>query len=196
MAQRDLTAGMLAAVQAGTIYPAIFYEGEFVNPANESQTFIRLWSGVGSYSWNGFNWTGAGNLLGVSGIRESTGLRANAFEVWLTGMSSALISTALSAARKNRSGKLWLHLFDASRNLIADPYLLKRGRFDTIPIEDAGATARITARYEDRLAALGVPRERRYTSADQALRDPADKGFEYVEALQDASFILPTGTGA
>jgi hypothetical protein len=193
MAARDLTGAMAAAIQAGTVYPAIFYEGEFVNPADETQTFLRLWSGVSTITWNGQNWTGAGNLLGISGVRESTGLRANAFEVWLTGMSSALISTALSAARKNRSGKLWLALFDASRNLLADPYLQKRGRLDTIPIEDSGTTARIAARYEDRLAAPGVPRERRYTSADQALRDPADKGFEYVEALQDAVFILPPG---
>lgn len=192
MATRDLTSGMATAVQAGTVYPALLYEGEFDNGSGGS-AFVRLWSGTGTLSWNSFSWLGAGNMLGMSEIRESTGLRANSFEVWLTGVSTALVATALTAARKNRSGKLWLALFNAGDFTapIVDPYLLKRGRFDTIPIDDAGVTSKITARYEDRLAALGIPRECRYTSADQAVRISGDKGFEYVEALQDAQFTLP-----
>jgi len=192
MTTRDLTAGMAAAVQAGTVYPALLYEGEFDNGSGGS-AFVRLWSGIGTLTWNSLSWTGAGNMLGISDIRESTSLRANAFEVWLSGQSAALVAAAMTAFRKNRSGKLWLALFNAGdfTTPIVDPYLLKRGRTDTIPIDDAGTTSRITVRHEDRLAALGIPRERRYTTADQALRAPGDKGFEYVEMLQDAQFILP-----
>src|SRR6266508_1804906 len=126
MATRDLTSAMAAAVQAGTVYPALLYEGEFDDGAGGS-AFVRLWSGIGTLSWNSLNWTGAGNLLGMSEIRESTGLRANAFEVWLTGVSTALVANALVAARKNRSGKLWLALFNAGNftTPIVDPYLLK-----------------------------------------------------------------------
>jgi hypothetical protein len=183
---------MATAVQAGTVRPALIYEGEFVDGGG-LPTFVRLWSGIGTLSWNGQSWLGAGNLLGMSEIRESTGLRANAFEVWLTGVSTSLISTALVSSRKNRSGKLWLALFNPNdyTTPIADPYLLKKGRFDTIPIDDSGTASRITVRYEDRLATLGIPRERRYTTADQALRLAGDKGFEYVEGLQDSQFILP-----
>src|SRR5258706_15133697 len=127
MAERDLTGAMATAVQAGTVRPAILYEGEFVDGA-EAPVFVRLWSGVGTFSWNGQSWAGAGNLLGISDIRESTGLRANSFEVWLTGVSQSLIATALTAARKNRAGTLWLALFDSATPpaLIADPYLLKK----------------------------------------------------------------------
>ena len=192
MATRDLTSGMATAVQAGTVYPAILYEGEFDDGAGGS-AFLRLWTGTGTLSWNGFSWTGAGNLIGISGVTESTELKANAFEAWLSGVSSALGAIALTAARKNRYGKLWLALFNAGNwtTPIADPYLLKRGRFDTSPIDDSGDTAKITVRYEDRLATLSIPKERRYTSADQALRFPGDKGFDYVESLQDAQFLLP-----
>ena len=192
MATRDLTSGMATAVQAGTVYPAILYEGEFDDGAGGS-AFLRLWTGTGTLSWNGFSWTGAGNLIGISGVTESTELKANAFEAWLSGVSSALGAIALTAARKNRYGKLWLAMFNAGNwtTPIADPYLLKRGRFDTSPIDDSGDTAKITVRYEDRLATLSIPKERRYTSADQALRFPGDKGFDYVESLQDAQFLLP-----
>jgi len=192
VATRDLTSGMATAVQAGTVYPAILYEGEFDDGAGGS-AFLRLWTGTGTLSWNGFSWTGAGNLIGISGVTESTELKANAFEAWLSGVSSALGAIALTAARKNRYGKLWLAMFNAGNwtTPIADPYLLKRGRFDTSPIDDSGDTAKITVRYEDRLATLSIPKERRYTSADQALRFPGDKGFDYVESLQDAQFLLP-----
>jgi hypothetical protein len=192
MTTRDLTSGLATAVQAGTVYPAILYEGEFDDGAGGS-AFLRLWSGIGTLSWNSLSWTGAGNLIGINAIAESTDLRANAFEIWLSGVSSALVATALTAARKNRSGKLWLALFNAGNFVtpIADPYLLKRGRFDTIPIDDSGDTAKITARYEDRLATLSIPHERRYTNADQQLRAPGDGGFRYQESLQDAQFLLP-----
>jgi hypothetical protein len=195
VATRDLTSGMATAVQAGTVYPAILYEGEFDDGAGGS-AFLRLWTGLGTLSWNGQSWTGAGSLIGFSSVEESTELRANAFEAWLTGASNAVIAAALVSRRKNRSGKLWLALFNAG-NLttpIADPYLLKQGRFDAAPIADSGATAKVTVRYEDRLAALAVPRERRYTKQDQALRVAGDLGFDYVETLQDAQFIIgPSG---
>ena len=192
MTTRDLTSGVATAIQAGTVYPAILYEGEFDDGAGGS-AFLRLWTGLGTLTWNSVAWTGAGNLIGINGVAESTELRANAFEAWLSGVSSALVATALAAARKNRSGKLWLALFNAGNftTPIADPYLLKRGRFDSIPIDDSGDTAKITVRYEDRLATLGIAKERRYTSADQALRAAGDKGFDYVESLQDAQFLLP-----
>jgi hypothetical protein len=195
MATRDLTSGMATAVQAGTVYPALLYEGEFDDGAGGS-AFVRLWSGLGTLSWNSLSWTGAGNLIGINGIAESTELRANAFEVWLSGVSSAIVALALTARRKNRSGKLWVAFFpdSNSRTPIADPYLLKRGRFDTMPIDDSGDTAKVTARYEDRLASLSIARERRYTQADQQLRAPGDGGFRYVESLIDAQFLLPTSS--
>lgn len=196
MATRDLTSAMATAVQAGTVKPAIFYEGDFDDGAGGS-AFVRLWSGLGTYhvampGGSAQDWIGAGNLLGINAVRESTSLRANSFEVWLTGMSTTLVAAAMTAARKNRSGKLWLALFDLTTDaLLADPYLLKRGRFDTIPIADSGDDARITCRYEDRLARLAIPLDRRWTTADQAIRDPADHGFDMVPSLQDAQFLIP-----
>lgn len=191
MAKRDLTSGLETAILAGTVWPAILYEGEFDDGFGGS-AFLRLWTGVGTLSWNSVSWTGAGNLIGFDGVAESSDVRANAFEAWLSGASSSLVATALAAARKNRSGKLWLACFASAGSMtpIVDPYLLKKGRFDTIPIADSGDTARITVRYEDRLATLQIARERRYTKQDQALRDAADKGFDFVESLQDATFLL------
>lgn len=77
--------------------------------------------------------------------------------------------------------------------LLDSPYALRRGRFDIAIIDrdPKGGTCTITAKYEDRLIDLERPREWRYTSESQKALYPdvVDKGFDYVETLQDAQFI-------
>jgi len=183
-----MSQAMGAAIQAGLVRPAILYEG--VYSSGGSDAYLRLWTGVGTLSWNSVNWTGGGNLLSISPLVESGSLKANGFEVTLSGMSTSLISIALQSVRRNKPGKLWLALLDAAGAIIADPYLLKRGRFDMIPITENGDTCTLTARYEDRLVSLNTPRERRYTHEDQQLRASGDNGFAQVPQLQDATFVL------
>lgn len=184
MAERELTAAMLAAIAASTVRPAIFYEGEFVDSGGAA-AYLRFWTGVGSVTWDSKTWTGGGQLLSISQLEETTDLKAVGFSVVLSGMPSAVISTALSYTRQGKPGKLWLGLFDASGSLLADPYPLRRGRFDIAPIEDNGETCTISAQYEDRLIDLERPRDRRYTHEDQQLDYPGDLGFEFVPSLQN-----------
>lgn len=187
MSERDLTSGMSTAIASGLVRPAIFYEGTFFSGGVD--TYLRLWTGIGSIAWNGYTWTGGGNLLAISPIEESGDIKAIGFSVSLSGMPTAAVSIALQSVRSGKPGKLWLGLFDASGSLIADPYLLRRGRFDIDLIDDDGENCTITAKYEDRLVDLERPRERRYTSEDQKIDYPADKGFDFVPALQDTQLV-------
>lgn len=182
MAERDLTTDMLAAIAAGTVRPALLYEGTFYSGGD---VYLRLWTGVGDLSWDSKTWTGGGSLLSISNLDETTDLRAVGFSVTLSGMDSSFISLAQQSVRQGKAGKLWLALFDAAGALLADPYLLKRGRFDVIPIKDDGQTCTIQATYEDRLVDLERPRDRRYTHEDQQIDYPGDRGFEYVPSLQN-----------
>ena len=96
MAARGLTAGMLAAIAAGPVRPAIFYKGEY-----EGGT-LRLWTGVGTVSWDGQSWTGGGSLLAISPLDESLGVVAVGFTVTLSGMPSGLIAIALANVRQGK----------------------------------------------------------------------------------------------
>lgn len=109
MAERALTAAMLAAMQSGALRPALFYEGEFDSAG--SPAYLRLWTGVGNIDWNGYTWTGGTKLLGISPIKETINLQAVGFQVSMAGIASADVSRALQSMRKKRSGKLWLGLF-------------------------------------------------------------------------------------
>lgn len=189
MAARGMSAGMLAAIVAGHLRPAIFYEGTFLDSGG-AETYLRLWTGLGPKDWDGKTWTGGGQLLGVSPIVESSSLKAVGFEISVSGVKVANIAIATESAQRSRfqAGRVWLALYDAAGAVVADPYLLKRGKFDLIPIRESGDTCTITAKYEDRLNDLQTPNERRWTHDDQQLRSPGDRGFEYVESLQDATF--------
>jgi hypothetical protein len=183
MAERELTAGVLSAIAAGTVRPVIFFEGEYVSGG--AAAFLRLFTGVGQLAWDGKTWTGGRELLGISAIQETTNLQAVGFAVRVSGLDAAKLSIALQSMRKNKPGRLWLGFFDAAGALIADPYPLRRGRFDIAPIERSGETMTIEARYEDRLVRLEIPNERRYTSEDQQREFPDDKGFDMVPKLVD-----------
>jgi hypothetical protein len=183
MAERALSASVITAIEAGTICPVIFCELEY--DSGGSPAFLRLFTGVGQITWDSKVWTGGRDLLSISPIRETKNPEAIGFEVVLSGLPSANLALVLSALRKNKPGRLWLGFLDAAGAVIADPYALRRGRFDIAPISRDGDSMTVRARYEDRLIDLERPRERRYTREDQQLRLAGDKGFDQVPELQD-----------
>lgn len=180
---RGLTAGLLAEITAGTLRPVFFYEGEF------SGGTLRLWSGAGSIGWNSQTWLGAGGLLSISEIQETTEVRAAGVTLALSGLDTSIIAIALAQARQGLAGKVWIGALDASNAVIADPFLAYEGRLDVPEIADEGETCTVTVSYESRLIDLERPRERRITHEDQQIDYPGDLGREYVAGLQNAEIV-------
>lgn len=180
---RDGTAGFLSAIAAGSSSPVLLFEAEFASG------WLRLWTGIGPISWNSYTWTGAGNLVGVSPMTETADLRAVGITISLSGMPSALISTALGQSRQGKIGRVYLGFLNSSGAIVADPYLSFEGRLDVPTIADQGDSCTISISYESRLIDLDRPRERRYTGEDQRMDHPEDRGFDNVASLQDASIV-------
>lgn len=162
------------------VYPVIFMEGEFATGT------ARYWTGYGSIPWNGQTWVGLGNLVALSPIDEGTAISARGFSVSLNGQSQADLALALGACRQGAPGRFWFGTLDAAGAVIADPYLIRRGRLDVASGSESGEEAVITVGYEDRLIDLERPREFRYTTESQRLFHLADLGFAFVPSLQDA----------
>lgn len=179
---RALTAGMLAAMATGHLRPLFLYEGEFTGGT------VRLFTGYGTIDWNGNTFTGSGQMLNITAIREVSELQAVNFTVSLNGELPSLISVALGQVRRGKPGSVWLGLLDANNALIADPFLCFKGRADRPDIVPDPSHTVISVAYESRLIDASRRRERRYTSEDQQIDYPGDKGFDYVPSLQDAVF--------
>ena len=185
---RTLTAAMLTAIDNDLVKPALFVAIEF------STGTIRLWSGVGSITFDGNSYTGAGDLLAVSQVEETDDLKAVGMTFSLSGIPSALLTPALSAVEYNRPADMYLGFIDISTGaLVADPVKMWGGSVDNANINDSGEMATITISAENELIALDRPKSRRYTSEDQKLRDATDEGFNAVPTLQTAQILWGKG---
>jgi hypothetical protein len=176
---RNMTPELEAALIAADARPALFFEGQFATGV------VRLWTGLGDVVWGGQTWTGAGNLVGFSGIEEGSDIVARGASVTLSGVPASLVSLAISDAQQGLPGRCWVGLLAPDATIIVDPVLAFAGRLDVPTITDGVETCTITITYESRLIDLNRPRELRYTDEAQQQLYPGDRGFEYVTTIQD-----------
>lgn len=179
---RDITSAVVDEITSQETQIFFLFEAEFASG------YVRAWSGYGDLSWSGETWTGAGTLLGVSEISETSDGSANGLSVTMTGIPSELISLALGDIKQGSSGKVWMGFLN-SGSIVSDPVLLFEGRLDVPVIDEDGSSSSITISYESRLIDLDRVRETRYTDEEQKKMYPGDKGCEFVASLQDAKVV-------
>lgn len=180
---RSLSSGMLSAVTADAVKPIILIELDFDSGAT------NLWSGVGELTWNNLTWVGGGSLLNISGLEETNEVRALGVTVTLSGLDSSIVSASLSEDYQGRTATIWVGAMDESGNVIADPVIVFGGRMDVMSIRDSGETASMSISIENRLIDFERSKIRRFTDQDQKIDYPTDKGFEYVNAIQNKEIV-------
>jgi len=184
---RPLTTAALEALTAADVRLALFFAARF--PSG----WVRLWTGRGPIQWAGQEWAGAGTLIGLSEIEESTAVEANGVAVTLAGVPPELVSAAIGEAQQGLPGRVWLAFLDDAGTVIADPVFLFAGRLDVPTLQDGAETCTITLSYESRLVSLTRAREWRYTHESQQVLHPGDRGFEYVAAIQAQDIVWGRG---
>lgn len=180
---RTLTSAMQTAATADVVRPIFLVQMAFPT-AN-----LNMWSGIGDLTVGGVDYIGAGNLLSVGDISESTELQANGIRLSLSGVSSVLITKARDEDYQGRELKILLGAMDSSNSMIADPVIMFSGFMDTMTINDAGETAIISVTAENRLIEFEKTRVRRYTAEDQKIDFPTDKGLEYVAEMAEKEIV-------
>lgn len=183
---RQASPDLVAALAQPSVRLVGFLEGRFTGGT------VNFWTGVGEISFNGKTWIGAGNLVGISEIEESSDVKAIGVTFSLNGIPSEIVSAALQDVHQGDPMDCWIGAFDVDTGvLICDPVddLLFNGKADVPTISDDGQTATIAVTAENRLIDLERARERRYTPEDQHIDYPGDKGFDYVAALQSQDIV-------
>lgn len=152
------------------------------------EEYVRAWTGFGTLSFNGEDFIGGGNFIGISEMVESSNLSADGVSISLSGIPSDLLSIALGQIQHGRKATVWLGLLNDGLGLVDDSYKLFSGFSDVTSISDQGETSTISVNIENRLIALETPKVRRYTDQIQRQTYPNDKGFEFVTSLQEKEF--------
>jgi len=180
---RGLPTAVANAVSADVVRPVLFVQCAF-DSGN-----LNLWGGIGSLTAGGVTYVGAGTLLAVSGIKESTELQANGATVQLSGVTEPLLSKARDEDYQGRELKILLGTMDSSNSLISNPFVIFSGFMDTMTITDSGDTSTIKVTVENRLIEFERSRERRYTAEDQKIDYPSDKGLEFVPEIAEKEIV-------
>ena len=137
---------------------------------------------------------GVGALGGISAAEESAELQAYGMTVTLSGIPRDAVAIALSQAYQGRRATVWEVLLDRTTwQPIASPIVIFRGRMDQMNVA-MGQTATVEVRLENRMVDWERPRIRRYTSEDQHLAHPTDRGFEFVSDTAEREIVWPAGS--
>ena len=201
---RDLSTGVSDALEQDVIYPFTAVELQF-----DGNNVVRLWTGVGTLVFGGNSWTGAGELLDISSIEETSDISAKGATVTLSGVPSSVLSLALSEPYQGRVGKIYLGLFMIGKleKESGDYILLQDGSrieletqetsltevfsgfMDRMTIDEQAESSTIGLSLENKLVTLERPRTARYSHEFQRTIDSTDKGLEYVESIQLKEFV-------
>lgn len=201
---RDLSSGVVQSLEDDVIYPFYAVELQF-----DGDQTLRLWTGVGTLVFEGQSWVGTGTLLNVTSIEETTEIAVRGATLTLSGVPSEVISLALTEPYHGRVAKVYFGLFqkgelllesgayilfpDGARILLEDQKTslieIFSGYMDQMNISEGADTSTVELKVENKLVDLERPRVARYTSAFQKARFPNDKGFDFVESLQDQKLV-------
>lgn len=196
---KELADSFLEALSQSVVYP--FFAVELFFDNNET---LRLWSGDLTISINGYDWVGAGNLLTVDAIEETSEISAKGATLTLSAIPEEVLSLSLTQAYQGRVGKIYFGAFTGnSIKTESDVFLLTEdgskiyletsglnmyevfsGYMDQMNIDEGPETSTLSLMLENKLVRLEKASTARYTSAYQKSKYPNDKGFDFVEDLQ------------
>ena len=180
---RSLTSSMQTAVTADLVRPIILVECAF------DSGDLNLWNGIGTLTVSSTDYVGAGTLLNIGEIAESSELQANGITVTLSGITDPLLAKARDEDYQGRELTVKLGAMDSSNGVISNPVTVFSGFMDTMVINDSAETATIQIAVENRLIEFERTRIRRYTAEDQKISYPNDKGLEFVAEMAEKEIV-------
>ena len=182
-------------------------------------TPLYFWSGLGDLTIGTVTYLGAGNLLNISTMTETTDTQAANATVSLSGISQAMLSVALTTKYHGRIARIKFGMTRMNEAFLlreTSGYILQEsgallsvssgdsealttlfvGYMDQMTIEEGPETSFITMALESKLVDLERPRPIRYTSEGQRIRFPnssPDKAFDFINSLQDKPVMWGRG---
>jgi hypothetical protein len=177
---RILDSAVETGVTAQVVPYAIFAEFEFATGT------LRMWSGLGTKSHDGEDWTGLGDLTGMGPVDETTEIGASALNFTLTSVKSSLRAIALADKYRGRVCRVWLAILDTDLSTVLGTYRIFAGRMNTMALTAASETmSTISLTVESRIVDLRRSRPSRYTAAEQKRIDASDTGLDRTAKIAE-----------
>lgn len=174
---RDLVSQLSNALNDGAV--DVFWACDLLF---DEPNALHFWNGIGDLDLDGTTYTGAGDLLGISELRESSDIAAYGAILTLSGIPSSLISLAISEPYQGRESRVKFGIETGGTRYSITAFI---GQMDQLNIDLGPETCTISVNVESRLVDLNRARVRLFTDADQQSRFPGDRAFEFMTRLQN-----------
>ena len=185
---RDISAAISSALDDDVIKP--FFAVELLFDGNK---VLRLWTGIGTLSYEGNDWAGAGVLLNISTVEETSDLGVRGAVLSMSGVPSSVIALALTEPYQGRVANVYFGINpEAAQSNLTKIF---SGYMDQMNIAEDADTSTIELSIENKLIDLERPRTARFTSAYQKSVFPGDLGLDFVEDLQDKEIVWGRSAG-
>lgn len=169
---RSVDPAIISAMAAGTFEPLILIEMAF-----DGGDF-NIWNGKGPKTVDGIDYTGAGELLSLTEMEETSKVEARGLQVTLTGIPSDLVALALGEPFQNRNCTVRIGFEGSDATAV-----LFKGKIDQMPIDEGPEFSTISVLVENDMVILDRKKQLLYTDASQKARHPGDKFFGFVARL-------------
>lgn len=172
---RDITTAVSDALDDAVIAPFFAVDIDFDSGP------LYVWNGHGDLTIGSKTYLGAGQLLSISSVEETTEMEAKGARLTMSGIPSSFLAAALTQPYQGRECRIYFGVTSAPNDYVE----VFTGELDQMNILEAADTATIQVTAENVLVRLERPVVRRFTDQDQKSRYPGDRGLEFVAGLQD-----------
>lgn len=172
---RSLTTSLLNSLDDPVVYPFFAIDVDF------SSGPLYVWSGIGDLTIGAKTYLGAGQLLNISTVEETTEMEAKGATITMSGIPSSFLALALTEPYQGRECRIYFGMTSAPSDYVE----VFSGELDQMNISEEANTSTIAVTVENVLIRLERPVVRRFTNEDQKSRFPSDRGLEFVASLQD-----------
>lgn len=181
--RQGIDSSIITALGEDLTYPFLAVKG-FFDSGN-----VRVWSGNEDATIEGETYIGAGSLIQVGDIKETSELASNGVSITISGMDATVLNLALTENYQNRKIIILVGFLDGGTNEIKGVMNMFTGRMISMNIRDSTTASTIVINAENRLIDMRRPCKLRYTSESQKFISSTDTSFNRVMQMIDKEIV-------
>ena len=180
---RSLTSAVKTELATNDIRPVHLITLGFGTPVNITDCSFSLTSSV---SGSSVTYSASDFILGISNHTEETDITKSSVSISLSGADQTFISTVLNENVVNDSVDIFRGFLDDSNSLIADPFLLYRGKIDSFDIGESDKDSQVNLSIVSNWADFEKKNGRKTNNTSQQRFFSGDVGMDFAsQTVQD-----------
>ena len=131
-------------------------------------------------TYDGNTYTASSIFLGISNVTESPEVAVDSLVVGFSGADQTIIALLLNNNYSEADATIYRGFLDSNQNLIADPFILFKGRVESFELSEDETSSQININIASHWADFEKIQGRKTNSNSQQIYFSGDKGFDYA----------------